>query len=490
MNSPVTPRVLLDFGIALAVGVGAPLRDSAAADGPDDYPARFEARQQALSVLGTASCAQCHNDSKGERQCPKDGSMRTEYTDWFADGAGAHAAAFKSLYTPLAQAIAANLSTGDRLGDRPTERADCLSCHSFGRDAPPDRRGSKYDAKDEPVGCEACHGRSSQWQGEHQVCATWRSRSPAEWTESGMYDLRTLIRWPEKCLSCHLGTGSRTLDHRTLGAGHPDLSFELATDIDDVPKHWRDRRTYLTDDEGSWYQARLWAVGQAVALRESAARLVRWCDDPATPPPDYAFFECHGCHHDFLRSPIHAPARAARSGTPGQPRWNASVWAVCRSLVRAVAPSDLPAFETEVAALSTALRLQDADRPTVRQAAGRLAELSDALARRVERTRFERSSVQAVLRGIALDRDYILACGPYAADQACRAIETLYARAWAKSAEPPQGYSPDLLKRLSDAVYRTVPNPADDAQQAAVLAVDPRAFSAAIDELARLWAQP
>src|SRR5438552_1754236 len=65
----------------------------------------------------------------------------------------------------------------------------------------------------------------------------------------------------EKCVACHLA-----IDAEMVAAGHPDpISFELDTFSREIPNHWRDK--------GTWFSARLWSIGQVVALREAAKRL-------------------------------------------------------------------------------------------------------------------------------------------------------------------------------------------------------------------------
>ncbi len=85
-----------------------------------------------------------------------------------------------------------------------------------------------------------------------------------------MYDNRNLIKRSEKCLSCHLGTADKFVDHEMIAAGHPDLTFEISYFTFYMPQHWK-----TPEQDNAWRSVQAWGVGQAVQLRESLYRLAR-----------------------------------------------------------------------------------------------------------------------------------------------------------------------------------------------------------------------
>ena len=70
-----------------------------------------------------------------------------------------------------------------------------------------------------------------------------------------MRDLRNLYVRAGACVACHQNVGADILK-----AGHPELVFELDSQSNNEPKHWKE------DDPA--LGPRSWLIGQAVALRE------------------------------------------------------------------------------------------------------------------------------------------------------------------------------------------------------------------------------
>ena len=84
-----------------------------------------------------------------------------------------------------------------------------------------------------------------------------------------MRDLRDPVRRAENCLTCHLGTADKAVDHEMIAAGHPDLYFELASFTAAMPRHWKERR----EDDPQIEVRMLATAGQAVQLREQLQRV-------------------------------------------------------------------------------------------------------------------------------------------------------------------------------------------------------------------------
>jgi hypothetical protein len=71
------------------------------------------------------------------------------------------------------------------------------------------------------------------------------------------------------CLDCHLGSGKpgQFVTHAMMAAGHPRLSFELDL-FSSLQQHWDEDADYATRKPRA-DPVRLWAVGQAEAVRRS-----------------------------------------------------------------------------------------------------------------------------------------------------------------------------------------------------------------------------
>jgi len=335
-------------------------------------------------------------------------------------------------------------------------RSDCLSCHAFGQEVLLDDRRRQMEAAasanlEEGVTCEACHGKAwvprsqelqvKDWMGYH-VEPSWHEASEQEWREHGMYDTRKPRYVAENCLTCHLGGYDRRVDHTMMGAGHPDLTFELATDLRGVPMHWYEDRNFLDGENQATYRARVWAIGQAVTLREQMANLLRTTASASTAIPDFAAFNCYTCHHAFLRSPV---ARVSLAGgavvareqmrpdlanladtlPPGEPSANLGNWIVARPLVELVAPQRLADFDAAVAQLYGSLRLTKLDRDALRASAKQLHQLADELISTVEFRPFTRGEMLQLAQAIAGDAEAALWSGPYGIEQVGRALFVL-----------------------------------------------------------------
>ncbi len=176
------------------------------------------------------------------------GEKRGQYFTWSQKDF--HTRAFAILTDARSQRIAETLGISATTGNR------CTICHSPMQAIAPSRLTSGVDPH-ESVSCEACHGAAEAWlRGHTRTDWTYATRVGA-----GMRDLKNFYVRANTCVACH-----QNLDADIAGAGHPELFFELDQQSVDEPKHWRDA-------EGSG--ARLWFVGQAVALRELSWRLAQ-----------------------------------------------------------------------------------------------------------------------------------------------------------------------------------------------------------------------
>lgn len=136
----------------------------------------------------------------------------------------------------------------------------CTVCHSPMQSATPERlvEGLKPNRG---VSCEACHGPAEKWLRFHTRTDTSHSQRVA----AGMRDLEKPAQRASACAGCHLH-----LPVALQSAGHPELRFELARQLAELPPHWAGDLPFDAPRE--------WLAGQAVSLRELAWRVQKTPD--------------------------------------------------------------------------------------------------------------------------------------------------------------------------------------------------------------------
>ena len=178
-----------------------------------------------------------------------------------------HSRAFETLTkNPESKAMGQKLGIADV-----TKAEQCLSCHST--NVPDNLRGKEFKLAEGNT-CTACHGPSQKWLEPH-AAANWTNNlrktgdHEAILKQWGLYDTKSAIARADICVSCHLN-----IDPAMVKAGHPQPSFELAfySNFENFgdgmfAKHWRDPKG------NPFYNAQLWAAGQAASLRDAAKQL-------------------------------------------------------------------------------------------------------------------------------------------------------------------------------------------------------------------------
>lgn len=384
-----------------------------AATGPEQEPGAMEQPM----ALGAESCAGpvCHGSPAPylDRDV-----RRNEFQVW--SSRDRHAKAFSVLLNEASRQIASNLGIG------PAQQSGlCLDCHAFNL---PSRRRSVLYSDSEGVGCEACHGLSSGWLGTHIA-----SGEPQ--AVPGMLDHGDLVKQAELCLSCHHGDESRQVDHRLIAAGHPPLEFELDTFRALMPPHWK------TSDQ-DWAGVRRWAVGQAVALRESMRLLARRARHAGWSHwPEFADFECSSCHHSLTShgqaenfQPSPRQARGFES-TPGLPLWDPSRYIVLRQLLQVTVPAEGIWLERQVNVLRIMLRSSEDNRSQVADQAEVIARSADSYATAFQSLTPDAAMVRSLLKGLASQSAAISAGGRRSAQQATMSVDALYASYRANAGE-------------------------------------------------------
>jgi hypothetical protein len=354
---------------------------------------------------GPGSCASpsCH----GGVQARSDNSVwQNEYSTWVVKDKHAQA------YAVLSNEIAARMVKILGL-PAPDSAAKCLACHAV--DVSAADRARTFDASD-GVSCESCHGPASNWLGPHTVKGWTHQQS----IDAGMYDNRDPIHRSEKCLSCHLGTPEKFVDHEMIAAGHPDLYFELASFSAVMPRHWKEPL-----DKDPWLEVRALATGQAVQLREQLLKVSR--DVQSSVWPQYADLDCFACHHSLSDAKNSWRQERGYAGRrPGNPPWNLSRYAVLRQIVGEVDRAAAPQLEAGISKLSGLMNSLAPDRALIASEATRTAEIADRIARKKNAEQFDQAMTLRLLKSISGDSAYISAQGERSAEQAAMTLDTLF----------------------------------------------------------------
>ena len=351
---------------------------------------------------GSCSATACHGAIR-----PVSGArvLQTEYTTWIAQDR--HARATDVLSNSVSQRMAKILGIGD-----PAKAPKCLACHSL--DVPPAAQGRNF--ANEGVSCEACHGPATGWLGYHVT----RDAKHEESVKRGMYDTKDVVKRTEKCLTCHLGTAEKFVDHEMIAGGHPDLVFELEAFSAAMPRHWKEPA-----DGNAYAPVRTFAAGQLTHLRASLDRLSRRVKGPVW--PEYAELDCFACHHGLTR-----PEDSWRQANgydhrarPGLPQLQVSRYLTAR---RVLAVYDGQA-EQELTGVMDKLQIE-ASRLTVKPddviaLANQARAIVDRGLGRALASTPSADAAAAMLHGIYADVPQIAERGERAAEQAAMAAETL-----------------------------------------------------------------
>lgn len=329
---------------------------------------------------------------------------QNEYSVWIVQDK--HAKAYQALLTPVSQRMARLLGIG-----KPEQAQKCLTCHALA--VPAAQKGREFEIA-EGVSCESCHGPSSGWLGNHTMKGWTHQQSVAQ----GMHDTKDLVKRSEKCLSCHLGTAEKWVDHEMIAAGHPDLVFELDAYSAAMPAHWK-----MEGESASG--AKVWSVGQAVKLRESLKRLARRAQQGVW--PEYAELDCFSCHHNLGRAEDSwRQARGYSKRKPGVPPYNSAHFAVFRVLAREVNGETSKKLEADLNHIFELTSTLNADRGAIAMSAERAADAANQFAQQLNRTAFDKSQSMRLLNAILREADEIAAEGTRSAEQAAMSVDALY----------------------------------------------------------------
>jgi hypothetical protein len=373
--------------------------------------AGFPAETSKYTGPGSCSSTSCHGSVKPR---PDSRIFQNEYSIWVVKDK--HAKAYDALTGVVGQRMGRILGLG-----KSEQAAKCLACHAL--DVPADARAKTVELN-EGVTCESCHGPASAWLGPHTTRGWTHEQSVA----AGMYDTRNLVHRTEKCLSCHLGTQEKFVDHEMIAAGHPDLYFELDSFSSVMPRHWKTPRESapgVAAENDAWAGVRDWGTGQAVQLRASMERIAwrakgkNW--------PEYSELQCFACHH-ALTAPEQSwrQERGYATRRPGDPPWNGSRYAVFRELAHQVDNDGASRLDDQVAQIAKLLGQLNPDREGVAAASASAASLSNQIVARIEAQPYDAAITLRLLQRISNDADEISNEGERAAEQAAMALDSLF----------------------------------------------------------------
>jgi hypothetical protein len=329
-------------------------------------PMLAAARAQSLAAYeGVASCAgsTCHGRAEGNGAVVR----QDEIASWQepSSSSGAHSRAFAVLDSPRGRQIAATLGLGSPIG-----AGECLGCHA----TPARQRGAQFRVSD-GVGCEACHGPASGWIASHYAMIGTHAANVA----AGMVPLERPQTRARVCLDCHFGSAEngQFVTHRLMAAGHPRISFELDL-FSALQQHYDIDADYLAR-KSQPSSVRLWAVGQAEAVRRSLDLFARPDRGTWGIFPEFYFYDCHSCHRSIADGPERKLTFETNPGRPipfGMPPYNDESMIMLSTAARVLAPGQAAGFDT---ASRDFHRAMGEGRGQAVVAARRLSELAAAL---------------------------------------------------------------------------------------------------------------
>lgn len=370
--------------------------------------AKTEAEGNKFMGAGSCASSNCHGAAQA-RNVEGIDINQNEYSIWFAKDK--HRNAYNVLLEPGSIRIAKNL----RLPDTPGESEKCLVCHTTY--APAALWSGDFDFSD-GVSCESCHGPAEKWIGPH----TQKDWNETKAAELGMFDTENLYSRAEQCLSCHIGDETKTVDHEMIAAGHPDLNrFEFDTFLALMPPHWR------KNQDNTWEETEIWAIGQVTALKQSMDQLERRANNQSSNPwPEFAEYNCYGCHHD-LEVDSWRQTAGYQGRTPGYPVWNSARYILVKPIADRISPDLSSNLTRDVASLTRLLdRLGLGTQSQISMTATEISSGVADIEMGLKDLKFDENLTYDLLINISGDGDNIAKAGIRSAQQSAVALETLF----------------------------------------------------------------
>ena len=341
--------------------------------------------------LGVASCAgsTCHGRMAGDGPVVRQDEL-ARWQEPSTQG-GAHSRAHAVLENARSQTIARNLGI-----DNPATSPTCIGCHSSVASA-----GASRTLLSDGVDCEACHGAAGGWIASHYAGLQSGPDQHRDNLRRGMIALEDASTRAAVCLDCHYGSerNGQFVTHRIMAAGHPRISFELDL-FSTLSAHHNEDADYA-QRKGRADHVRLWAVGQAMALRRSLALFQD--SNRATNGifPEFYFYDCHACHRQIFDA---ADARVSAVNNPGRPipdgmpPYNDENMIMLSAAARVASPALADRFDAKVRAFHVAMTH---DRGAAVAAAHELSATAGEVTAAFEATSFGADSARRMADAIA-----------------------------------------------------------------------------------------
>lgn len=328
-------------------------------------------------------------------------------------------------------------------GTSATTSEKCLTCHALA--APKALQGPNFNIE-EGVTCGSCHGPYQKWGDPHtkKVGTEWWTEAERKATKTpaaflakwGLYDTKNTLARADKCTSCHLA-----IDPKMVEAGHPQPQFEMYYYSAALypSRHWR--------QEDGFNAAKLWAVGQAVSVRDAMQQLAERASNPqatdATLRQAYDQAMSHYLVFNalFTSKAVPAPANA-------DPK-NLDQWG---------------------AALQSAMAANK--RPDVAKAATNLVSWTNALTPAVTAHAPSKASIAAILRTVAAQDKTVATYKDIGAEQQRGAVYALWTAYATSDPKVPEAQANPVYDQI-DKLY-----PPKGSKN-----VDPAAYSAALNAI-------
>jgi hypothetical protein len=342
-------------------------------DTPPPAPAQAPAGAAPPTLVqGLAGCTArgCHG---GELPHAKIGEFGTIDFQASSPNAGTlwlrhdpHANAYSVLAEDKAEKMMRLLAGPDGKVKHAYEEERCLACHATPTAA--HALATVGTRQPDAFGCEACHGAAQKWLIPHQTHSfplNWDKPGDslhAAYDTYGMTWLNDAHSRAHVCVGCHVGapadpkTGSplRDMNHDMIAAGYPRLTFEYASYLRNLPRHWEERNRaesglpsvapspindWLAGQEET-LQAGLALLAHRATRRELGGLVVDVGEGDvwnffSTPPydfrsqvpwPEFSEYDCFSCHGDL--GGRNSPALDLGTRKPGSLVWNRWYWSL------------------------------------------------------------------------------------------------------------------------------------------------------------------
>lgn len=330
--------------------------------------------RQPGQFLGVATCAgsTCHGRAEGNGEVVRQDEIATWQEP--SSASGAHSRAYASLGSNRGRQIAASMGIGPA-----TSAAQCLGCHST--NVAPAKKGPRFIQAD-GVGCESCHGPSGGWLASHYAKpATHQSNINNGLIPTDRPQVRAGV-----CLDCHYGSkeSGQFVTHEMMAAGHPRVAFEVDL-FSALMQHWDVDDDYI-ERKGRPDSVRMWAVGQAEAVRRQSDLFARPSLAQQGMFPEFYFYDCHSCHRtitDGSSRRLTFETNPGRQIPFGNAPFNDENMIMLSAAGKALAPGQAAAFDDASKAFHRAMgQNRSAAAEAAQRLRSRAGALSDALAAR------------------------------------------------------------------------------------------------------------